>query len=43
MDQQLPEGRRPERIASHPIFSADRESVNNDARFENKCFAGDKP
>jgi hypothetical protein len=41
--QDIAKRRRPERIATHLTFSADRKSVNIDARFSTECFIGDMP
>jgi hypothetical protein len=40
---ELAKGRKPERIATHLTFSADRKSVNIDARFDNATFLGNMP
>ena len=40
---ELARRRQPERIATHLTFSADRKSVNIDARFDAECYLGDMP
>jgi len=41
--KELARGRRPERVASHLFFSANRKSLNIDTRFDNETYIGDVP